>query len=56
MDGNFMAEHMAMRNPDNDVPLSDGSGFMTGTKDYKAHLVIAQEDKQVSQPCDQNHF
>ena len=28
MDGNFQAEHMKMRNPENDVPLSEGSGFM----------------------------
>jgi hypothetical protein len=28
MDGNFQAEHMRMRKPENDVPLSDGTGFM----------------------------
>ncbi|KAF8259195.1 hypothetical protein EI94DRAFT_1707309 [Lactarius quietus] len=28
MDGNFQAEHMKMRNLENDVPLSDGTGFM----------------------------
>ena len=28
MDGNFQAEHMKMRNPENDVPLSEGTGFM----------------------------
>jgi hypothetical protein len=26
MDGNFQAEHMRMKNPENDVPLSDTSG------------------------------
>ncbi|KAI9435991.1 hypothetical protein H4582DRAFT_1817148, partial [Lactarius indigo] len=28
MDGNFQAEHMKMRNPENDIPLSEGTGFM----------------------------
>ena len=34
MDGNFQAEHMKMRNPENDVPLSDGAGFMISKKPY----------------------
>ncbi|KAF8262215.1 hypothetical protein EI94DRAFT_1773257 [Lactarius quietus] len=32
MDGNFQAECMRMRNPENDVPLSDGTGFMLHLK------------------------
>jgi hypothetical protein len=28
MDRNFQAEHMKMKNPENDVPLSKGTGFM----------------------------
>jgi hypothetical protein len=28
MDRNFQAEHMKMKNPENDVPLSEGTGFM----------------------------
>jgi hypothetical protein len=47
MDGNFSAEHMAMRKPDDDVFLSDGTAFMVGTKDYKAHLAQATEYKYV---------
>jgi hypothetical protein len=47
MDGNFSAEHMAMRRPENDVPISEGTAFMVGDKDYKAHLASAWEDKQV---------
>jgi hypothetical protein len=46
MDGNFSAEHMAMRRPDDDVMLTDGAAFMVGTEDYKAHLAEAQEDKK----------
>ena len=47
MDGNFQAEHMKMRNPENDVPLSDGAGFMVSKKPYKLHLKSAVERQQV---------
>jgi len=47
MDGNFQAEHMRMRNPENDVPLSDGTGFMVSKKPYEAHLKSAVERQQV---------
>jgi hypothetical protein len=48
MDGNFQAEHMKMRNPENDVPLSDGTGFMVSRKPYELHLKSAVERRQVS--------
>ena len=52
IDGNFQAEHMRMRNPENDVPLSDGSGFMVSKEPYKLHLKSAVERQQVgSIPC-----
>jgi len=47
MDGNFQAEHMRMRNPENDVPLSDGTGFMVSKKLYKVHLKLAVDRWQV---------
>ena len=47
MDSNFQAEHMRMRNPENDVPLSDGSGFMVSKELYKLHLKSAVERQQV---------
>ena len=47
MDGNFQAEHMKMRNPENDVPLSDGTGFMVSRMPYEAHLKSAVESRQV---------
>jgi len=47
MDGNFQAEHMKMRNPQNDVPLSDGTGFMVSPTSYKLHLESALEMRQV---------
>jgi Kyakuja-Dileera-Zisupton transposase len=51
MDGNFQAEHMRMRNPENDVPLSDGTGFMVSKKPYESHLKSAVERRQVSFIC-----
>ena len=47
MDGNFQAEHMRMRNPENDVPLSDGSGFMVSKEPYELHLKSAVERREV---------
>jgi len=37
-----------MRNPENDVPLSDGTGFMVSKELYKLHLKSAVERRQVS--------
>jgi len=47
MDGNFQAEHMKMRNPEKDVPLSDGTGFMVSPMPYGLHLKSAIERRQV---------
>ena len=47
MDGNFQAEHMKMRNPENDIPLSEGAGFMVSQKPYELHLQSAFEGQQV---------
>jgi hypothetical protein len=51
MDGNFQAEHMKMRNPENDVPLSEGTGFMVSRIPYESHLKSAAERRQVSPIC-----
>ena len=48
MDGNFQAEHMKMSNPENDVPLTDGTGFMVSRIPYELHLKSAIERRQVS--------
>jgi len=50
MDGNFQAEHMKMKNPEEDVPLSDGTGFMVSKKPYELHLKSAVERQQVGFP------
>jgi hypothetical protein len=47
MDGNFKAEHMKMRNPENDVPFSEGTGFMVSRGAYELHLQSALERQQV---------
>jgi hypothetical protein len=48
MDGNFQAEHMKMRNPEYDVPLTGGTGFMVSQMPYEDHLTSAVERRQVS--------
>jgi hypothetical protein len=48
MDGNFQAEHMKMRNPENDVPLTEGTGFMVSRIPYESHVKSAAERWQVS--------
>ena len=48
MDGHFSAEHLKMRNPWDDVILTDGSGFMVQNEPYQQHLKIAREVKDVS--------
>jgi len=47
MDSNFQVEHMRIRNPENDVPLSDRTGFMVRKSLYKLHLKLAVERWQV---------
>lgn len=47
MDGDFTPEHLRMRRPDDDVALTDGSGMMTGTSRYEAHLKVAKESRLV---------
>jgi hypothetical protein len=47
MDGNFSAEHLKMRQPETDVQLTDGCGFMVTTQNYQAHLAVATEPSKV---------
>jgi len=35
MDGNFQAKYMRMRNPENDVLLSEGTEFIYGQQCYQ---------------------
>ena len=52
MDRNFQAEHMKMRNLENDVTLSEGKGFMVSQKPYELHLQSAFERQQVGSISD----
>jgi hypothetical protein len=47
MDGNFTAEHLKMANPEDDVRLRDGAGFLATDQPYKDHLAVAIEIKEV---------
>lgn len=46
-DGNFTAQHMKMRRPDLDVPLTDGEGFTAKVGPYEAHLESTIDKKEV---------
>lgn len=47
MDGNFTAQHMNMKKPENDIALSDGLGYMVENGPYQTHIATAAENKEV---------
>jgi hypothetical protein len=48
MDGNFSAEHMKMRRSEDDVRLTNGTGFMVESTRYQEHLSSALDVRQES--------
>ena len=46
MDGNFHADHLKMRHPEDDVTLADGLAFMVETKPYLEHISESKDIKQ----------
>ena len=48
VDGNFTAQHMNMKKPENDIALSDGLGYMVQNAPYQTHIATAPENKEVS--------
>jgi hypothetical protein len=48
IDGNFTAVHLRQKNPENDVFLSDGTGYMTHREPYLRHLQAAKGWVEVS--------
>jgi len=48
VDGNFTAQHMNMKKPENDIPLSDGLGYMVQDGPYQTHIAAVPESKEVS--------
>lgn len=47
IDGNFKGDHVRMRNPKDDVELTNGEGYMVEQKRYANHLAVTKEVKQV---------
>ncbi len=47
LDGNFSAEHLKPRRADDDVPISEGTGFMVSDAEYQHHLTEASKEKPV---------
>jgi hypothetical protein len=47
VDGNFKAEQIKMRRPQDDVALIDGEGYMVTDGPYREHLKASIETKEV---------
>jgi hypothetical protein len=47
IDGNFSAEHLKMKRPEEDIALSPGGRYMVEPKRYGLHLNTGKEIKQV---------
>jgi hypothetical protein len=48
LDGNFTAQHMKMKNPGDDIVLSDGLGYMVMEGPYEEHIANTFKSKEVS--------
>jgi len=48
VDGNFTADHIKQKRPDDDEWLNDGNGMMTAREPYASHVISAKETKSVS--------
>jgi hypothetical protein len=48
VDGNFHADHIHMKRPEDDVRLMDGSGYMVENDPYQIHLSTPLETMEVS--------
>lgn len=47
MDGNFKAEHMHDKRPDDQVFLMDGKGYMVSRERYHEYLKAAKDTPEV---------
>jgi hypothetical protein len=47
IDGNFSAEHLKMKRPEQDVALSPGGRYMVEPERYQLHLNTGKEIQQV---------
>lgn len=48
VDGNFIAQHMKMQKPEDDVALSDGLAYMAANGPYQGHVTHAADNEEVS--------
>ncbi|KAG1759239.1 hypothetical protein EDD22DRAFT_981115 [Suillus occidentalis] len=48
VDGNFTAQHMKMKTPEDDVSLADGRGYMVTEGPYETHVTESIEEKEKS--------
>ncbi|KAG2059145.1 hypothetical protein BDR06DRAFT_875058, partial [Suillus hirtellus] len=48
VDGNFTAQHMKMKTPEDDVSLADGKGYMVTEGPYETHIIESVEEKEKS--------
>ncbi|KAG1906569.1 uncharacterized protein F5891DRAFT_901580, partial [Suillus fuscotomentosus] len=46
VDGNFTAQHMKMKTPEDDVSLADGKGYMVTEGPYETHIIESVEEKE----------
>jgi hypothetical protein len=53
IDGNFSADHLKMRRPENDVCLTPGSRYMVEPTHYEAHLQATVDHQEVGFLSDQ---
>lgn len=51
VDGNFTAQHMKMRKPEDDVALSDGLAYMVANGPYENHVSRAADNEEVCNIC-----
>ena len=48
LDGNFQINKLKTKNPLDDVALADGKAFMVKEAEYREHIRITIDDKEVS--------
>ncbi|KAG1893225.1 uncharacterized protein F5891DRAFT_1196677 [Suillus fuscotomentosus] len=48
VDGNFTAQHMKMKTPEDNVSLADGKGYMVTKEPYEAHITESIEKNEKS--------
>jgi len=56
IDGNFTADHLKMKCPENDIALSPGGQYMVEPTRYEAHLESAVDHREVSGPWTINNI